>query len=86
MTHIIIIIGIALILLERIIPDQKLPEVKGWWLRVVIINVFQIGILFLGKYTWDNWFHGNSLFHTSAHFSAPVAGFIGYFVITFFYY
>lgn len=86
MTHIIIIIGISLIILERIIPDQKLPEVKGWWLRVVIINVFQIGILFLGKYTWDNWFHGNSLFHTSQHLPAPVAGFVGYFVITFFYY
>lgn len=86
MTHIIIIIGIALIILERIIPDQKLPEVKGWWLRVVIINVFQIGILFLGKYTWDTWFHGKSLFHASQHMIAPVAGFVGYFVITFFYY
>ncbi|MFN0031089.1 MAG: sterol desaturase family protein [Flavobacteriales bacterium] len=86
MTEYIVAIGLFLIILERIIPDQKLPQVKGWWLRVVILNVFQLGILYLGKYTWDNWFHGNSLFHLSDHMPQPVAGFLGYFVVTFFYY
>lgn len=77
MTLYIIGIGILLIILERIIPDQKLPHVKGWWLRVIILNVFQIGILFLGKATWDNWFVGASIFHISTYFSQPVGGLIG---------
>jgi sterol desaturase/sphingolipid hydroxylase (fatty acid hydroxylase superfamily) len=86
MTIYIIFIGIAFIILERLIPDQKLPVVKGWWMRVVILNLFQIGVLYLGKTTWDNWFVGASIFHLSNYFSEPIAGFIGYFVITFVYY
>ncbi len=86
MTVYIIGIGIFLIVLEGIIPDQKLPEVKGWWLRVIILNLLQLGVLFLGKVTWDNWFEGTSVFHISSFCNEPLAGFIGYFVITFFYY
>lgn len=82
----IIGIGIAFILLERIIPDQKLPHVKGWWMRVIILNLFQIGVLFLGKATWDNWFVGKSIFHLSDYFNEPVGGFIAYLVITFVFY
>ncbi|MEC8678355.1 MAG: hypothetical protein VXX85_05840 [Candidatus Margulisiibacteriota bacterium] len=31
MIVLILIIGIALFLLERIISDHKLPHVNGWW-------------------------------------------------------
>jgi sterol desaturase/sphingolipid hydroxylase (fatty acid hydroxylase superfamily) len=86
MTFYIIGIGLLLIILERIIPDQKLPHVKGWWLRVIVLNIFQIGILFLGKATWDNWFVGVSLLNTSDYFSEPISGLIGYIAVTFFYY
>jgi len=46
MLTIIIAIGLAFILLERIIPDQKLPHVPGWWTRVIIINIIQLGVIF----------------------------------------
>ena len=78
--------GVLFIVLERLIPDQKLPVVKGWWLRVAILNCFQIGIIFLGKLTWDNWFCGSSLWHLSAVVNEVVGGFIGYFVVTFVFY
>lgn len=82
----IVIVGIALIILERIIPDQKLPHVKGWWTRVVIINVIQLGVLFVGKYTWDRWFESASYFHLSRYVNEPLGGFIAYLVITFVFY
>jgi sterol desaturase/sphingolipid hydroxylase (fatty acid hydroxylase superfamily) len=86
MTIYIIAIGLALIILERIIPDQKLPVVKGWWLRVIILNLFQLGVMFLGKATWDNWFIGQSFFHLSGVLNAPISGFVAYFIITFIFY
>ncbi len=82
----ILAIGLLFIILERIIPDQKLPVVKGWWLRVAILNLFQIGIVILGKKTWDNWFNGQSLWHLSLYVHEILGGFIGYFVVTFVFY
>ena len=43
--------GAFLIVLERIIPDQKLPHVDGWWLRVVVINVLQLGVVVLAMFS-----------------------------------
>lgn len=81
----IIGIGLFLILLERLIPDQKLPDSKHWWSRVVIINAFQLGVVFLGKLTWDTWFHGAGLWNLS-HLHPIVGGLLGYFVVTFVFY
>lgn len=73
-------------ILERIIPDQKLPHVKGWWTRVIILNICQIGVIFLGKVSWDTWFQGRSLVHLPASLNEPEGGFIAYLVLTFVFY
>lgn len=86
MTIYIIVIGIAFMILERLIPDQKLPHVKGWWTRVIILNAFQISILFLGKAIWDTWFQDTSIFHLSNSVNDVTGGFIAYLVITFVFY
>jgi hypothetical protein len=83
MIPLIIGIGVFLMILERIIPDQKLPHVKGWWTRVIIINVIQLGIVILGSYTWDIWLKQFSLFSLSTHLNPAVGGIIAYFIITF---
>ena len=81
----IIIIGVFLIILERIYPDRVLPTVKGWWTRVVLINVMQFGIVVLGMVTWDVWFQGHQWFVLEG---VPdfVLGFLGYLLITFVFY
>ncbi|MFN0116868.1 MAG: sterol desaturase family protein [Elusimicrobiota bacterium] len=81
----IIIAGVILIILERVIPDQKLPAVKGWWARVVLINLFQLGIIILATFTWDKWFQGWRVFN---FIKLPdfAAGFLGYFTVTFVFY
>ena len=86
MIPVIIGIGLFFIILERLIPDQKLPHVKGWWARVVFINIIQIGIVILGSYTWDQWLKKTSLFHLSEHVSMIGGGLLGYLVVTFIFY
>lgn len=86
MLYIIVAIGILLMILERIIPDQKLPHVKGWWTRVVLINVVQLGIIFLGKRSWDIWLQQVSLFDLSGSLSPWAGGLFAYFITTFVFY
>jgi len=86
MIPIIIGIGIFLMILERIIPDQKLPHVKGWWTRVIIINLLQLGVVILGSFTWDVWLQSYSLFSVSEHLSPFAGGLLAYFFITFVFY
>lgn len=86
MLYIIIGIGLLLMLLERIIPDQKLPHVKGWWARVFIVNAIQLGIIFLGKYSWDEWLKSISLFNLAGSLPSFAGGLIAYFITTFIFY
>lgn len=62
---ILLLFGIALllVLIERIWPGNELPSSKAWWLRIVVINTVQVGILILAGHTWDRWFQKASLFH-----------------------
>jgi len=86
MIPIIIGIGVFLMILERIIPDQKLPHVKGWWTRVILINVMQLGVIILGSYTWDKWLQGASLLSFSKEFSPAIGGLLAYLIVTFVFY
>ncbi|MFT6400164.1 MAG: hypothetical protein ACJAYU_004934 [Bradymonadia bacterium] len=49
----LIAIGLALTALERIIPDQDLPLVRGWWARVILLNFTQAGIVILSGFTGE---------------------------------
>ena len=73
-------------MLERLIPDQKLPHVPGWWTRVIIINVIQLGIVILASYTWDVWLKKVSLFSLSAHVNDFIGGLTAYIIVTFVFY
>lgn len=86
MIPVIIAIGVGIMILERIIPDQKLPHVKGWWTRVIIINALQLGVVILGSYTWDNWLQKASLFTLSNSLSPFLGGLVGYLIGTFVFY
>lgn len=86
MIPLIIGIGLAIMLLERIIPDQKLPHVKGWWTRVILINVMQLGVIVLGSYTWDIWLKKVSIFTLSNSVSPIIGGLLSYLIITFVFY
>jgi sterol desaturase/sphingolipid hydroxylase (fatty acid hydroxylase superfamily) len=72
-------------ILERIIPDQKLETSPHWWTRVILLNTLQAGVVWVAGYTWDEYFDRVSLL--DSHFaSPPVQGFVAYLLITFIFY
>lgn len=81
----VVILGLVFITLERVFPDQILPEVKGWWYRVIAVNVMQFGIVLLGMYTWDVWFKNNQPYVLEG-LPNFVLAFIAYLGITFVFY
>lgn len=83
-----IIIGVFVLcfVLERIKPGWKLPKVKSWPLRVIIINLVQLGVVTLGGLTWEKYFSAVSFFHMSKFMGPVVGGILAYFVATFVFY
>lgn len=87
MFGIIVGIGIGMIILERLIPDQVLPTSPGWWLRAIGFNGAQLGVVILGGIAWDVYLQRYSLFSIgTAIESVLLQGLIGYLVSTFVYY
>ncbi|PCJ14502.1 MAG: desaturase [Gammaproteobacteria bacterium] len=82
----ILIIFIGCFILERIFVGWKLPRVKTWPLRVVIINAFQLGIVVLAGITWEKWLFSLSIFNLSGFVSPVLGGCIAYFIATFVFY
>lgn len=72
--------------LERAIPGWRLPHVRTWPLRVILINLIQLSVVVLAGVTWEHWFSRWSVFHLSTHVSAVAGGVIAYFIATFIFY
>lgn len=87
MLYVVIGVGLGVFVLERLFPDQALPQVKGWWWRAVLFNLCQLGVVMLGGLAWDELLQRASLFHLGQAIPTPwVQGVIGYVVATFVYY
>lgn len=72
--------------LERIYPGWRLPTVPSWTIRVLALNLVQLGVVVLAGFTWEIWFTQRSVFHLSQHVSAAVGGLIAYLIATFVFY
>ena len=82
----ILIIFVLCFVLERAVPGWRLPQVRTWPFRVLLINAVQLGVVLLAGISWEKWFSARSLFHLS-HLVSPVAGgMIAYFIATFIFY
>lgn len=73
-------------LIERLFPGWRLPKVRTWPIRVIAINILQLGVVLLAGVTWENWFSSFSLFDLSAHVPPVAGGLIAYFIATFVFY
>ncbi len=86
---IMLIVVVLMFLIERFWPANDLPKVKHWWLRVVLTNLAQTGIVLVAGVTVDRWMSGwgmNSLWALNQHVSLFWQVMIGYIMITFVYY
>jgi sterol desaturase/sphingolipid hydroxylase (fatty acid hydroxylase superfamily) len=82
----ILAVFVVCFVLERVVPGWRLPHVRTWPIRVVAINVAQLGVVLLAGVTWERWLSAKSLFHLSGHVSPWLGGFVAYFIATFVFY
>ncbi len=61
-------------LLERLFPDQPLKHVPGWWQRVLSINLFQLLVVVVGSYTWEQYLPDAHLFRLRYYLSPMMGG------------
>ena len=73
-------------LFERLFPGWRLPKVRTWPVRVIAINILQLGVVLLAGVSWEKWFSSFSLFDLSARVPPVAGGLIAYFIATFVFY
>ena len=73
-------------LIERLFPGWRLPKVRTWPVRVIAVNLLQLGVVLLAGITWEKWLSSFSVFHLSAHVPPIAGGLIAYFIATFVFY
>jgi sterol desaturase/sphingolipid hydroxylase (fatty acid hydroxylase superfamily) len=59
------VVGVGMLLIERVIPGTKMPKVAGWLWRAVMLNLCQIAIVIVAGVTWNEWLKGWSLLHAT---------------------
>lgn len=87
MTIPLIVLGFAAVMIavEAARPGRSWPRVGGWWFRAALLNLCQVGTVWLSGVAWDRWMQRHRLWSID---SLGVAGgaAVGYVVITFIYY
>lgn len=86
MLKIVFVVFALCFVAERLFPGWLLPKVRTWPLRVVLVNLVQLGVVVLAGVTWERWLSSASLFQLSTHVSPIVGGLIAYFIATFVFY
>jgi len=87
MTAVVIVFLVAavMIAIERLRFGRPWPEVRGWWLRAALLNGFQVSAIWVAGVGWNGWMVRHRPW--SADWLGITGGaFVGYFVVTFFYY
>lgn len=82
---IVFFIAVLMIVYETKRKGRRWPQVRGWWFRALLLNTAQVGTVYLAGLTWDRWFldHQSWSLHALGN---SAGGFLGYLVITFFFY
>lgn len=86
MLWIVLAIAAGMFAVERLWPAKELPRVHGWWPRVVLINLVQLGIVLLAGLTWDRWLSQLALLRLRDHLGVFPQALVAYLVSTFVYY
>ncbi len=81
----LLLVGLAFVAIERLVPARQLPGVAGWCWRATLFNGLQLGMVVLGGLTWERWLRGTSLLELST-LPGWAGAAVGYVVSTFVYY
>jgi sterol desaturase/sphingolipid hydroxylase (fatty acid hydroxylase superfamily) len=82
----ILLVFVFCFLLERIVPGWRLPRVRTWPVRVLLINGVQLAVVLAAGVTWERWLSDWQLWRLSEHLSPLAGGALAYFIATFIFY
>src|SRR5688500_19761567 len=85
-TILTLVVTALFLIAERVFPGRELPNSKGWYFRVLLINLFQLGIVVVTNELWYSWLGVVSLFQFDKLNAPVLEGFIGWLHSTFFFY
>ena len=74
-----------MIIIERRFAGRSWPLVRGWWVRAILLNGFQVGAVWLAGVAWNGWMLRHQLW-SADKLGTWGGALLGYFVITFLYY
>jgi sterol desaturase/sphingolipid hydroxylase (fatty acid hydroxylase superfamily) len=83
----VLVFGVALVMIacELARPGRSWPQVAGWWLRAALLNVAQVGMVFLAGWGWDGWMVRHRPWSADG-LGVSGGALLGYLAITFIYY
>jgi sterol desaturase/sphingolipid hydroxylase (fatty acid hydroxylase superfamily) len=84
--YLVFAIAAFLFIAERVFPGRELPHSSGWYLRAVLLNLGQLGIILLAGVSWEVWFRGTSVLRIADAMLPLAQGFIAWFIGTFVFY
>jgi len=82
-----VVLGVAvdMILVEFVGAGREWPRVRGWWLRALLLNAFQVSAVWVAGAGWNGWMLRHRPWNADP--LGPIWGDVaGYFVMTFAYY
>lgn len=80
------VLTLVFLVFERLFPGRRLPTVKGWYGRAVIMNITQLILIGGGGLLWNEYFRDRSLLNFG-HWQNPIAeGAFYWFFGTFIFY
>jgi sterol desaturase/sphingolipid hydroxylase (fatty acid hydroxylase superfamily) len=86
MLKLIFAVFIFCFVLERVVPGWRLPKVRTWPVRVVLVNGVQLGVVLVAGITWERWLSSWSVFALAESVGPVVGGLLAYFIATFVFY
>ena len=82
---IVVAVAIVMIICEVRRPGRSFPQVSGWWLRAVLLNGLQAGVVIAAGILWEPWMQANRVVDASG-MGVTLGAAFGYVVVTFIYY
>lgn len=74
------------VVLERARPGWRLPRVRTWAWRVVVVNAVQLAVVVVAGVTWERWAQAASLLDLGATLPPAAGGLVAYVAATFVFY
>ena len=80
----VLVAALGMLIVEVRRGGRKWPNVRGWWLRALLLNGFQVAAVWISGVAWNGWMLQHRPWHADA-WRVTGGAVIGYLTITFFF-